>query len=388
MRFAAFIDVQTVERRSMVMIVGVPKEIKQDEYRVAMLPVGVEELVRRGHRVLVEAGAGLGSGIFDHEYVRQGAELQTSPEEIFGQAELIVKVKEPQPSELKVIRTGQVLFTYFHLAADHELTEALLASGATCVAYETLADDQGRLPLLTPMSEVAGRMSIQEGAKFLERPQMGRGILLGGVPGVAPAYITILGGGVVGANAAKIAAGFNADIAILDINMDRLRYLDDIMPPNVNCLFSDRHTVREQLAKADLVIGAVLIPGAKAPMLVEREDLQRMKPGSVIIDVAIDQGGCIATSKPTSHSNPTYIVEEVLHYCVTNMPGAVGRTSTFALCNVTLPWVLEIAQRGIEAAARDLRPVARAINLHDGEVTNRAVAETFGLTYSPRFRVA
>jgi alanine dehydrogenase len=367
------------------MIVGVPREIKQDEFRVAMLPVGVEELVRRKHRVLVEAGAGLGSGIFDHDYLRQGAELVAGPEDIFGLADLIVKVKEPQPSELAIIRKGQVLFTYFHLAADRELTEALLASGAACVAYETLADDQGRLPLLTPMSEVAGRMSIQEGARFLERPQMGRGILLGGVPGVAPAYITILGGGVVGANAAKIAAGFNADIAILDINMDRLRYLDDIMPPNVNCLFSDRHTVREQLARADLVIGAVLIPGAKAPMLVEKDDLRRMKPGSVIIDVAIDQGGCIATSRPTSHSNPTYLVEEVLHYCVTNMPGAVGRTSTFALCNVTLPWVLAIADRGIEQAARDLRPVARAINLFDGRVTNKAVAETFGLKFDPRF---
>ncbi|MCI0335199.1 MAG: alanine dehydrogenase [Planctomycetes bacterium] len=369
------------------MIVGVPKEIKQDEYRVAMLPVGAEELVRRGHRVLVEAGAGLGSGISDHDYLRQGAELASGPAEIFSQADLIVKVKEPQRSELKIIRRGQILFTYFHLAADRRLTEELLATGAACVAYETLADDQGRLPLLTPMSEVAGRMSIQEGAKFLERPQMGRGILLGGVPGVAPAYITILGGGVVGANAAKIAAGFNADIAILDINMDRLRYLDDIMPPNVNCLFSDRHTVREQLAKADLVIGAVLIPGAKAPMLVEKEDLRRMKSGSVIIDVAIDQGGCVATSRPTSHSNPTYIVEEVLHYCVTNMPGAVGRTSTFALCNVTLPWVLAIADRGIEAAARDLRPVARAINLFDGAVTNKPVAETFGLPYSRRFAV-
>jgi alanine dehydrogenase len=370
------------------MIVGVPKEIKQDEYRVAMLPVGVEELVRRGHTVLVEAGAGLGSGLPDHDYLRPGGELVSGPEEIFARADLVVKVKEPQPSELKLIRKGQILFTYFHLAADRTLTEALLASGATCVAYETLADDQGRLPLLTPMSEVAGRMSIQEGAKFLERPQMGRGILLGGVPGVAPAYIAILGGGVVGANAAKIAAGFNADIAILDINMDRLRYLDDIMPPNVNCLFSDRHTVREQLGKADLLIGAVLIPGAKAPMLVERDDLRRMKPGSVIIDVAIDQGGCIATSRPTTHSNPTYMVEDVVHYCVTNMPGAVGRTSTFALCNVTLPWVLAIAERGIEAAARDLRPVARALNLFGGEVTNKAVADTFGLSYSPRFKVA
>jgi alanine dehydrogenase len=235
------------------------------------------------------------------------------------------------------------------------------------------------------MSEVAGRLSIQEGAKFLERPQMGRGILLGGVPGVAPASITILGGGVVGANAAKIAAGFNADIAILDINMDRLRYLDDVMPPNVNCLFSDRHTVREQLARADLVIGAVLIPGAKAPRLVERDDLKRMKPGSVIIDVAIDQGGCIATSRPTSHSDPTYLVDDVVHYCVTNMPGAVGRTSTFALCNVTLPWVIELAQRGVEAAANSLKPIARAINMHAGEVTNRAVAETFNLPLANRF---
>jgi alanine dehydrogenase len=317
--------------------------------------------------------------------VQSGAQLIGGPEEIFERAHMIVKVKEPQKSEISMIRKGQVVFTYFHLAADRRLTEALLGTGSICVAYETLADDQGRLPLLTPMSEVAGRMSIQEGAKFLERPQMGRGILLAGVPGVAPAHITILGGGVVGANAAKIAAGFRADVAILDINMERLRYLDDVMPPNVDCLFSDRHTIREQLSRADLVIGAVLIPGAKAPMLVSTEDLKRMKPGSVIIDVAIDQGGCIATSRPTSHSNPTYIVEEVVHYCVTNMPGAVGRTSTFALCNVTLPWVLAIADRGIEVAARELRPVARAINLYGGEVTNKAVADTFDLQFDSRF---
>jgi alanine dehydrogenase len=367
------------------MIIGVPKEIKLDEYRVAMLPVGVEELTRRGHRVLVEHGAGLGSGLSDHEYEAAGAELVGGPAEIFAAADLIVKVKEPQPSEWPMIRSGQALFTYFHFAADRALTEAIVTSGATAIAYETLADDQGRLPLLTPMSEVAGRMSIQEGAKYLERPQMGRGILLGGVPGVAPASITILGGGVVGANAAKIAAGFNADIAILDINMDRLRYLDDVMPPNVNCLFSDRHTVREQLSRADLVIGAVLIPGAKAPRLVERDDLKRMKAGSVIIDVAIDQGGCIETSRPTSHSNPTYNVDDVVHYCVTNMPGAVGRTSTFALCNVTLPWVIELAQRGVESAAQSLRPIARAINMHAGEVTNKAVAETFGMPLSQRF---
>jgi alanine dehydrogenase len=374
--------------RSQIMIVGVPKEIKQDEYRVAMLPVGVEELVRRGHKVLIEAGAGLGSGLPDADYVQSGAQLVGGPEEIFGQADMIVKVKEPQKSEISLIRKGQVVFTYFHLAADRGLTEGLLKTNAACVAYETLADDQGRLPLLTPMSEVAGRMSIQEGAKYLERPQLGRGILLAGVPGVAPAHITILGGGVVGANAAKIAAGFRADVAILDINMERLRYLDDVMPPNVDCLFSDRHTIRDQLLRADLVIGAVLIPGAKAPMLVSEQDLKIMKPGSVIIDVAIDQGGCIATSRPTSHSSPTYVVDEVIHYCVTNMPGAVGRTSTFALCNVTLPWVLAIADRGIERAANELRPVARAINLFAGEVTNQPVADTFGLKYSPRFKVA
>jgi alanine dehydrogenase len=376
---------EAATKGAFVMIVGVPREIKLDEYRVAMLPVGVEELVRRGHQVLVEAGAGLGSGIADHDYLRQNCEMVSGPEEIFARADMVVKVKEPMPSEWPLIRKGQTLFTYFHFAADRKLTDAMLASGATCVAYETLADDRGRLPLLTPMSEVAGRMSIQEGAKYLERPQMGRGILLGGVPGVAPAHITILGGGVVGANAAKIAAGFGSDVAILDVNMDRLRYLDDIMPPNVDCLFSDRHTIREQLARADLVVGAVLIPGAKAPMLVEQEDLRRMKPGSVIIDVAIDQGGCIATSRPTSHSHPTFIVDEVVHYCVTNMPGAVGRTSTFALCNVTLAWVLEIAVRGIDAAARDLKPVARAVNTYAGEVTNKAVAETFGLPFTNRF---
>ena len=256
------------------------------------------------------------------------------------------------------------------------------------MAYETLRDDHGRLPLLTPMSEVAGRMSIQEGAKYLERPQMGRGILLGGVPGVEPAHIAILGGGVVGANAAKVAAGFRANIGLLDINMDRLRYLDDIMPPNVTVLFSDRHTIREQLRRADLVIGAVLVPGAKAPVLVERDDLRLMKPGSVIIDVAIDQGGCTATSRPTTHSDPTFIVDDVVHYCVTNMPGAVGRTSTFALCNVTLPWALQIANRGLPAAAEALPPIARAINIYQGEVTNRAVAETFDMPYNPRFEVA
>jgi alanine dehydrogenase len=367
------------------MIVGVPKETKRDEYRVGLLPVGAEELTRAGHRVLIEAGAGLGSGLPDSDYAKSGAQLVDTPAEVYGRADMIVKVKEPQPAEVALLRRGQIVFTYFHLAADRQLTESLLKSGCAAVAYETLRDEHGRLPLLTPMSEVAGRMSIQEGAKYLERPQMGRGILLGGVPGVEPAHIAILGGGVVGTNAARIAAGFRASISLLDVNMDRLRYLDDIMPPNVTVLFSDRHTVRQQLREADLVIGAVLVPGARAPRLVEREDLKLMKPGSVIIDVAVDQGGCIETTHPTTHSNPTFVVDDVLHYCVANMPGAVGRTSTFALCNVTLPWVLQIANRGLLAATEALPPVARAMNTYEGELTNRAVAETFEMACNSRF---
>ncbi len=360
------------------MIIGVPAEVKQDEYRVAMLPVGVEELTARGHKVIFQAGAGLGSGLADHAYLEAGAELVASIEDVYKVADMIVKVKEPQPNEFPMIRSGQTLFTYFHFAASRELTDAMIASGANCLAYETLEDERGRLSLLTPMSEVAGRMSIQEGAKFLERPQQGRGILLGGVPGVPPANILILGGGIVGSNAAKIAAGFRADVNILDVNMDRLRYLDDVMPPNVNALYSDRHTIRDQLKLADLVIGAVLIPGAKAPHLVRREDLLYMKPGSVIIDVAIDQGGCFETSRPTTHKNPTYMVDDVLHYCVTNMPGAVGRTSTFALCNVTLPWVLKIADAGVKESVKKYAPVRTAANVIEGRVTNRPVAETFG----------
>ena len=369
------------------MIVGVPCEIKEDEYRVALLPVGVEELNRVGHQVLVESGAGIGSGIADHEYLQHGAEMVSTAAEVFARADMIVKVKEPLQAEWPLLRRGQLVFTYFHFAASRALTEAVIASGCTAIAYETLADDSGKLPLLTPMSEVAGRMSVQEGAKYLERPQMGRGILLGGVPGVAPAHITILGGGIVGAGAAKIAAGFGADVHILDINMDRLRYLDDIMPANVNVLFSDRHTIREQLKRADLVVGAVLIPGAKAPCLIEREQLGLMKPGSVLIDVAIDQGGCVETSRPTSHSEPTFLVDQVLHYCVTNMPGAVGRTSTFALCNVTLPWVLRLANDELRALTEKYPEIARAVNVIDGSVTNRAVADTFNLPYEDRFRV-
>ena len=369
------------------MLVGVPTEIKRDEYRVALLPVGVEELVRAGHEVMVQAGAGLGSGLADHEYLRNGARLVSSPEEIFEQAELVIKVKEPLPEEWPLLREGQMIFTYFHFAADRDLVDAVVNSGATAIAYETLRDDRGALPLLTPMSEVAGRMSIQEGAKYLERPQMGRGILLGGVPGVPPAHITILGGGIVGANAAKVSAGFGADIAILDVNMDRLRYLDDIMPANVNVLFSDRHTIRDQIQLADLVIGSVLVPGARAPRLIERDHLKLMKHGSVIVDVAIDQGGCVESSKATTHSAPTFIVDDVVHYCVTNMPGAVGRTSTFALCNVTLPWALLLAERGMPGAAESSRPMARAVNTYKQAVTNRAVAETFALPLDDRFEV-
>ena len=366
------------------MRIGVPTEVKHDEYRVALLPVGAEELASRGHEVFVESGAGLGSGLTDDQYVAAGARIVASADELFAGAELILKVKEPQPAEWPLIQPSHTLFTYFHFAASRDLTTAMIDCGATCVAYETLTVDR-RLPLLTPMSEVAGRMSIQEGAKYLERPQMGRGILLGGVPGVAPAHITILGGGVVGANAAKIAAGFQADVAILDINMERLRYLDDVMPPNVNVLFSDRHIVREELRLADLVIGSVLVPGARAPQLVQRDDLAIMKPGSVIIDVAIDQGGSVETSRPTTHAQPTFVEDGVVHYCVTNMPGAVGRTSTFALCNVTLPWVIRIAEVGIRAASIDSAPIAAAVNVTDGKVTNQAVADTFDLPFDPRF---
>jgi alanine dehydrogenase len=365
------------------MIVGVPKEIRQQEYRVAMLPVGVEELKRSGHRVLIQRGAGLGSGIHDGDYARHGAEIVDDIRAIWKLAELIVKVKEPQPNEWPLIQDGQLVFTYFHFAADEKLMRGVLRTGATAIAYETLQDAGGRLPLLTPMSEVAGRMSIQEGAKYLERPQDGRGILLGGVPGVHPAHIVILGGGVVGTNAAKVAAGFGASVTILDNNIDRLRYLDDIMPANVTTLFSDRHTIREELKLADLVIGAVLIRGARTPRLIERADLGTMKPGAVIVDVAIDQGGCLETSRPTTHADPTYIIDGIVHYCVSNMPGAVGRTSTYALCNATLPYVTHIAESGLAGAVAENPSIASAINLHRRQVTHAAVAETFGLDHAP-----
>ena len=359
------------------MNVGVPKEIKTHEYRVGMIPVGVEELMRAGHSVLIQAGAGQGSGINDEQYAGMRAEIVTDAAAMRS-ADLIVKVKEPLPDEWPSMRPGQIVFTYFHFAADEPLTRAVMKSGITAVAYETIKDARGNLPLLTPMSKVAGRMSIQEGAKFLERPFEGRGILLGGVPGVLPANVAILGGGVVG-GPAKVAAGLGANVAILDINLDRLRYLDDVMPKNVTTLFSHRHNVLDCISHADLLIGAILIPGTRAPHLVRREDLKRMPPGSVIIDVAIDQGGCIETSIPTTHTKPTYIVDDVVHYCVTNMPGAVGRTSTYALTNVTLPYVLQLAKKGLERAVKENSALAQGVNICDGRVTNSAVAATFGL---------
>ncbi|VTS02147.1 alanine dehydrogenase [Tuwongella immobilis] len=360
------------------MIVGIPREIKTDESRVAMTPFGVEELTHAGHRVLVQSGAGEGSGISDQDYERAGAELIPEAATVWQQAEMIVKVKEPLPMEWPHLRAGQVLFTYFHFAADEHLTKAVMQSGAIAIAYETIRDAKGTLPLLTPMSEVAGRMSIQEGAKYLERPFQGRGILLGGVPGVAPANVVVLGGGIVGANAAKVAAGLGARVSLLDVNLDRLRYLDDVMPRNVQTLYSDRHTILDCISRADLVVGAVLIPGARAPRLVRRDDLKRMPPRSVIIDVAIDQGGCIETSRPTTHSEPIYIIDDVIHYCVTNMPGAVGRTSTYALTNVTIPYALQLANHGWERAMQRNPGLAEGLNIASGKIVNKAVAATFG----------
>ncbi len=365
------------------MIVGVPKEIKTHEYRVGLLPVGAEELIRRGHSVLVETSAGVGSGIADAEYREVGVEIVGSQDEVFKRSDLIVKVKEPQAEEWPLMREGQIMFTYFHFAADEELTRGVLATRSIAVAYETITDDQGRLPLLTPMSEVAGKMSIQEGAKYLERPMMGRGILLGGVPGVEPAEVLIIGGGVVGTNAAKVAAGLGARVVIMDVNIDRLRYLDDVMPANVSTVFSDRHTIKRHLAAADLVVGAVLIPGARCPVLVSREDLKLMKPHAVIVDVGVDQGGCCETIKPTTHDEPTYIVEDVVHYGVANMPGAVGRTSTFALTNATLPYLLQLADKGYADAARNDPGLANGINMEGGRVTNQPVADYYDLAYEP-----
>jgi alanine dehydrogenase len=372
-----------VQFEEFIMRIGVPKEVKPDEYRIAMMPVGVEVLTKNGHQVLVEQNAGAASGFPDEDYVRAGATMMPSAKELFDKSEMIVKVKEPQPQEISMFRPGMIVFTYMHFAADKELTQACMESEIVAIAYETITDKKGTLPLLTPMSEIAGKMSIQEGAKYLEKPMMGRGILLGGVPGVAPAHVVVLGGGIVGTNAAKVAAGLGANVVIMDINLDRLRYLDDVMPANVHTIYSDPQTIRDEVRRADLVIGAVLIPGAKAPRLVTRSDLKEMKNGAVIVDVAIDQGGCIETARPTTHQQPTYVVEGVVHYCVTNMPGAVGRTSTTALCNATLPYAVKIANKGYEKAAAEDPGLAEGINMVGGRLTSRAVAESLHLAHQP-----
>ncbi len=365
------------------MIVGVPKETKTHEYRVSLTPGCVDAMVRRGHSVLVEHNAGIGSGIHNDEYASVGASIMDTAKEVFAQAEMIVKVKEPQAHERDMMREGQVMFTYFHFAADRELTEHVIKTKSIAIAYETITDTSGRLPLLTPMSEVAGKMSIQEGAKFLERPMMGRGILLGGVPGVEPAKVVILGGGIVGTNAAKVAAGLGARVVIMDVNLDRLRYLSDVMPANVQTVFSERLSLRNHLATADLVIGAVLIPGARCPVLISKDMLADMPFGSVIVDVGVDQGGCCETIHPTTHEDPTYIIDNIVHYGVANMPGAVGRTSTYALTNATLPYALKLADLGYRQACKQDSGLAAGINIEDGRVTNKAVAETFELEYSP-----
>lgn len=360
------------------MKIGIPKEIKANENRVAVVPSGVEALTAAGHEVLVEQGAGLGSGFADEQYSAAGARIVPEAADVWAKAELIVKVKEPIEPEWSRIRPGQVIFTYFHFAADKKLTDAHLASGATCIAYETVELSTRELPLLTPMSEVAGRMAVQQGAKYLEQIYGGRGILLGGVPGVAPARVLILGGGTVGHNAAKMAAGLGAQVVILDVSLERLRYLNDVMPPNVQLLFSNRHAVQEQLAAADLVIGGVLIPGALAPKLIRREDLKTMRPGAVIVDVAVDQGGCAETTHPTTHEHPTYMVGGVIHYAVANMPGGVPRTSTLALTNATLPYVLQLANKGWKQALRDNGALLKGLNIADGKITHQAVAAAFG----------
>lgn len=361
------------------MIIGVPKEIKNNENRVSLTPAGAKELVRRGHTVYVQHTAGENSGFPDSDYEKVGAKILPTIEDVYGIAEMIIKVKEPIKSEYKLVRKGQLLFTYFHFACDRELTEAMLQNGATCLAYETVYDKLGTLPLLVPMSEVAGRMSVQEGARFLERPQGGKGKLMGGVPGVKPARVLVLGGGVVGTNAALMAAGMGAEVTIADISLPRLRYLSEVMPKNVKTLFSSSHNIEQELPTTDLVIGAVLIPGAKTPHLITREMLSLMGKGSVLVDVAIDQGGCFETSHPTTHAEPIYEVDGIVHYCVANIPGAVPFTSTLALTNATLPYAIKLADKGWQQACREDKGLAAGLNVVDGKVVFPGVAEAFGM---------
>ena len=365
------------------MKIGIPKEIKTNENRVALVPAGAEALVAAGHMVRVEKGAGLGSGFADRQYTAVGAGIAPDADTVWSDADLIVKVKEPIEPEWSRIRPGQTLFTYFHFAAGEALTRAHLASGAGCIAYETVELPSRELPPLTPMSEVAGRMAVHEGAKYLEKLHGGRGVLLGGVPGVAPARVVILGGGTVGINAAKMAAGLGAQVTLLDVSLERLRYLSDVLPANVQLIFSNRHNLLDQLAGADVVIGGVLIPGAKAPRLIRRSDLALMQPGAVIVDVAIDQGGCVETIRATTHENPTFVVDGIIHYGVTNMPGGVPRTSTLALTNATFPYVLELANKGWKKALKDNAALAKGLNIADGNITCQGVAEAFGLDYQP-----
>ncbi len=363
------------------MIIGVPKEIKNNENRVAMTPAGVAELKHNGHTVYVQHTAGEGSGFSDDEYIAAGAQILSTIEAVYDIAEMIVKVKEPIEPEYKLIKKDQVVFTYFHFASDRKLTEAMIASRGVCIAYETVRLADHSLPLLVPMSEVAGRMSIQEGARFLEKPQGGKGILLGGVPGVPPAKVLVLGAGIVGRNAALMAVGLGADVTIADISLPTLRHVAETMP-RVKTLYSSRHNIESQLPDVDLVVGSVLIPGAKAPKLITRDMLKLMRPGSVIVDVAIDQGGCFETSRPTTHSEPTYVVDGVVHYAVANIPGAVPRTSTLALTNATLPYAIRLANKGWRQACREDAALAQGVNMVDGKVTFPAVAEAWGLEYT------
>ena len=365
------------------MLVGILKEIKAEENRVCMTPAGVEVMMANGHSVLVEKNAGSGSGFEDAAYLKAGAEMVETAREIFERSDMVMHVKEPLPSEYDLIRQDQIVFTYLHLAAAEELTHALIKSKAVCIAYETIQKADRSLPLLTPMSEVAGRMAIQQGAKYLEMAQGGHGVLLGGVPGVDPGNVVVIGGGIVGINAAKMACGLGAKVYILDMNLDRLRYLSDVMPANCFGLFSSPATLRELIRTADVVVGAVLIPGAKAPKLITRDMLKAMKPGSVLVDVAIDQGGCFETSKATTHSDPIYTVDGVVHYCVANMPGAVPRTSTLALTNATLPYAVEIANKGWVKSMQENPEIKYGANVINGKVTYKAVAEAFGLEHNP-----
>ena len=365
------------------MLIGVPREIKNHEYRVGLTPDSVRELVHHGHQILVERGAGDGASMPDADYLAAGAALAESADEVFARAELIVKVKEPQPAECRRLRAGQVLFTYLHLAPDPEQARLLLAAGVTAIAYETVTDHRGHLPLLAPMSEVAGRLAVQAGAYCLEKAHGGAGVLLGGVPGVAPGRVVVIGGGVVGDNAAQIAVGLGAEVTLFDSSLDRLRQLEDKYRGRVHLIHPTRERLAAAAVAADLVIGAVLVPGATAPKLLTRDTIARMRPGSVVVDVAIDQGGCFETSHPTTHQDPTFVVDGVVHYCVANMPGAVPRTSTLALNNATLPYVLALADRGVAAALADDTGLANGLNVHAGQVTCRAVAEALGYAYAP-----